>query len=335
MKGIIQITGEHDTGKTLAALGLYHPKETAFFHDDIKLPPIPLSEFAFCANLIDGTVFSSDHAWKPHIVTFSELREFVLKQIEIISKDVKCVIFDTFTRFEASCQVWGKKNAIFTRESDTMAAGKIFLAGQKWAEARHYISLILNELNNRFETVILVTHLKDHYEANQKTGKEVPASTKVLDRVCNMRFWLRQNADSGVPIILILKRPSLTKVAPEGLQVVNAFPRRIRPLSGEQSIWECLERYRNNPIGNRSPEPDEKPSPFEMSILDGILTEDQKEIWRANLQMPADQFARQDAIDKRIQELGEEKYNTFEIIDMIKEEFEGEIITAKMVAKLL
>lgn len=335
MKGIIQITGEHDTGKTLAALGLYHPKETAFFHDDIKLPPIPLQEFAFCANLIDGTVFSSDYAWEPQQITFSKLREFVLNQIEAIPKSVKCIIFDTFTRFEASCQDWGKRHATLTREEVTMAPGKIFLAGQKWAEARHYTSIVLNNLNNRFETIILITHLKDHYEADKKTGKEIPASTKVLDRVCNMRFWLRQNPESGVPVILVLKRPSLTKITTTGLQVINAYPRRIKPLLGETSIWECLKRYEDNPISNRVPKLDEQPSAFEMSILDGILTEDQKEIWRANLKLTPDQFARQDAIDKRIRTLGEEKYNTFEIIDAIEEEFEGEIITAEMVAKLL
>lgn len=359
MKGILHFTGEHGAGKTYAVLGLNRLDQTAFFHDDIKVPyyndilgekpdkfQFPLSSLGFCANLIDGGVWGKGKPVKgiaQSRITFSMLRELILPMIELVPKNIKCIIFDTFTRLESSIYMYGKSNSGLTRDKSMMISAQMGKGekkgaahyAQQWGEGRYQIGEILNILNERFESVVLVTHLKNHYQSGEETGREIPDSTKVLDKACNARFWLRSNPESGVPVILALKRPAITKVVEGKLKVVNTFPRKITPQPNEESIWDCFDRYLNDPIGNRSPRDDEQPSAFEMSILDGILTEDQKEIWRANLEAPFDQFARQDTIDERIRVLGGERYNTFEIIDMIKEEFEGEVITTEMVTKLL
>jgi hypothetical protein len=47
----------------------------------------------------------------------------------------------------------------------------------------------------------------------------------------------------------------------------------------ERSLWDSIERYYNNPIGNRKPNIDETPDDFEMSIVQGTLTPDQRISW--------------------------------------------------------
>jgi hypothetical protein len=92
-----------------------------------------------------------------------------------------------------------------------------------------------------------------------------------------------------VPIALVLKRISKVEITDDGLQVINVLPRRITPLESEMSIWQSVNRYWDNPIGNRRPVEGENPTSFELGILDGILTEDMKEVWRAELRAKSQQ----------------------------------------------
>jgi len=98
-----------------------------------------------------------------------------------------------------------------------------------------------------------------------------------------MRLWLRQNPEGGVPIALVLKRISKIEIDDNGIKPVNVLPRKVTPRDGALSIWDGINYYWSNPYGNRQPEENEIPTPFELSILDGILTDDQKEYWQAEL----------------------------------------------------
>ena len=75
-----------------------------------------------------------------------------------------------------------------------------------------------------------------------KTGKEIADISKTFDIVCNLRLWLRNNRDSGVPIALVLKRISKLEVTDDGILPVNVLPRRIKPLPDERTIWQSIDR---------------------------------------------------------------------------------------------
>lgn len=272
MKGILHITGEHDVGKTIAALGVTHPKKTVIFHDDVKLPGIDREEFGRYLDLVQLNL------------SLLKMKDYVLEMIEDIEPGrFDSIIFDTWSRFGLALRSWGKDHALEFREKSTMAAGGTYLYGQRWGEGHRYEASVISLLAQKAPTIILVSHLKDHFQGNAATGKQIPDTGKSLNRVCNLRLWLRHNPDSGVPIALVLKRLSTNEISKNGVKVTNILPRRIKPLPDETSIWQSIERYKEVPFGNRLPLPDETPSPFELSILDGILTEDQKEVWRANL----------------------------------------------------
>lgn len=271
--GIIHLTGEHDTGKTLAALGLAHPSKTAFFHDDVKKPAIDQSEFGFWCDVASQQLKTL------------ELYKFIWQQIAKIPKSVnEAIIFDTWTEFGKSIRYYAKANPYEFREKETFAPNGTIRNMEQWGEAHKVEAKMIAKLSSRFNKVILVSHLKEQNIGGAKTGKEIPDAGKSLDRVCNMRLWLRHNQDSGVPVALVLKRIAKAQVVDSGVVPINVLPRRIKPLPEEQSIWQAVDRYWQDPVGNRKPKQDEEPNEFELSILDGILTPDQKEVWRANLE---------------------------------------------------
>jgi hypothetical protein len=63
----------------------------------------------------------------------------------------------------------------------------------------------------------------------------------------------------------------------QGIVPINVLPRKVNPCT-----WKRILEYWENPIGDREPEPSEIPNEFEFSILDGVLTADQKDALHIN-----------------------------------------------------
>jgi hypothetical protein len=106
--------------------------------------------------------------------------------------------------------------------------------------------------------------------------KQRPDSSKVLESVPRMRVWLRQNSNSPVPVGLILKRLDKKVVQDGKVRTVSVLPRKIVPLPTEHSLWDTIWRYWDNPIDLAEPDSLEIPTEYELGILDGTLTKDQK-----------------------------------------------------------
>ena len=272
--GICHITGESDVGKTTTALQNAHPSKTVYFHDDVKLPPVFPSDFGLfvdCVREAQG-------------LKLLEFRQFLLKKLAGIKPgQFDAIVFDTWSRAGLAFRQYAVLNPKEFREVETFSKLGSAKGGEQWGEANRYEAEIISQLSQLAPFVCLVAHLKDHYEGGVRSGKQVPDSGKVLNRVCNFRVWLKHNPNSGVPIGLVLKRLSAAKIAENGLEVVNVLPWKLVPTSDEKSIWDIVERYRQNPYGNRAPTADEMPDDFELSILTGVMTNEQKEIWKANL----------------------------------------------------
>ena len=272
--GIVHIVGEPDAGKTICAIQVAHPSKIAFFHDDVKVPPVKPSDFGLFVDLVQ----------EAKGLTLMKFREFVLNKIyKIKPNSYDAIIFDTWPRFGLSLRQYAILNPAEFREMNTFSKLGSAKGGEMWGEAHRYEALVISELAKIAPFVGLVTHLKDAYEGGAKTGRKIPDAGKSFDRVCNFRVWLRHNPDSGVPIGLVLKRLNESKVTEKGLEVVNILPWKLVPKNGENSVWDVIERYRGNPFGNRQPMADETPDNFEMSILTGVMTKEQREIWQANL----------------------------------------------------
>jgi hypothetical protein len=300
-QGIIEITGDHDAGKTLASLFVNYPqgvplKRIAFFHDDVKAPGYPQKEFGLFVDLVKET----------YGLKLFEYRQFVLDKIEKIkSNEFDAIVFDTWPKFGESLRNYVIANRYeFRAKSEFIMQHDLRVVGsQSWKDAHNYEADIAGQIASKTGCLIVTSHLKDHYAGGAKTGKQIDELGKAWNKICNLRLWLRHNKDSGVPIILVLKRVHKGTIEKGLPMTVDVLPRRIKPMQDEKSIWEAINRYWQEPVGNRPLLEDEKPTPFELSILDGTLTDDQKEVWRAELKAEQEREIEEQAfIDNKWQE---------------------------------
>lgn len=270
--GIIHVTGEPDVGKTTFALESGAPPDRIWFVDDDVKGQSTVSEL-----LAAGYEFGR----YDDLTTIGQGKrelEFHQACLDLVSGvqpgQFDVLIWDTWTRFAKTCHPYVLANlAAFRQRWSTY--GKI-KGAQQWQEAHRYEAQILNHLQSLVPTVIVITHLKDFYLNDAKTGKQVPACSRTLVRVPRFRIWLRHNEHSPVPIGLVLKRLDKKVVTDKGLRTVSILPRKIVPRPGDRSLWDTIAMYFNEPIDIGKPTPTETPTEYELSILDGTLTADQK-----------------------------------------------------------
>lgn len=281
--GIFHLTGEIDTGKTSVGLSAYPLKDTAYIYEDVKKFSIEgmdakkaEKEFGLFLNLTE----------KYPVQKFKEL-EFakkVMEEIDKIEKDkYQAIVFDTWTRFGKALRRYAKANPLLFREKEAFTNQVAIRHAEEWGQAGIVEKNYIATLAQKSEALFLITHLKSKRKGGIETEAFEPDCGKALNTVCNMRLWLRLNPNSGVPIALVLKRLSKVSIVDGIIKPVNLLPRKIMPLPEEESVWDCINRYWEEPMGNRKPSENEKPNEFELSILDGVLTKGQKEVWQAEL----------------------------------------------------
>jgi len=209
------------------------------------------------------------------------------------------IVWDTWSRFESTFHPWVVKNPSRFREKwNPMGTIK---GAQQWLSSFDYEAEILDRLRELADMVFIITHLKKHRIGGKETSKLVPNCKRSIIEKSQLRIWLRHNPDSPEPIGLVLKRIAKRTVTKEdGIQTVAVLPRRMNPCT-----WKEIKRYWDEPVGNRKLRPDEIPNAYELSILDGTLTEDQKMIFKL-AKAEEDLFASEaehEEMKERIQEL--------------------------------
>ena len=276
LKGVIQVTGEHDSGKTTFALEAgASPDRILFFDDDLK-------GRATIDDLEEMGVLFGRYVDLTSIAVGKNEYDFHMAVINILKEikpgDYDLIVWDTWTHFAASCYDYVMKNP---NEFRGRWSPKGTIKGaQQWQSARLYEAAIISRLSELATTVILVTHLKDFYMGDVKVpGKQIPASSKALDRIMRMRIWLRQNPSGRpVPIGLVLKRLDRKVLVDGKIRTVSVLPRKIVPSDEEHSLWDTIWDYWERPYGDREPEEDEIPDEYELSILSNTLTKDQLKV---------------------------------------------------------
>ena len=275
LNGVLHITGEHDTGKTTMALECgAQPGRICMFDDDVK-------GRATVDDLVQsGVEFGAYHDLTQidKGKTLLQFHDACMETIGAIEPgQFDAIIWDTWTRFANTCRMVVKANPNRFRAPTGWAASGRIKGAEMNKEGTLYEAQIIDQLAHLAPTVILVTHLKNQYISNVATGKEIPAHGRTLSRVARMRVWLRQNPDGRpVPIALFMKRFDKKIRTEQGLRTECVVPRKVTPLAGERSVWDAIWRYWENPVGDRPPAPEETPNAFELSILDGTLTKDQR-----------------------------------------------------------
>lgn len=277
--GLVHITGDHDTGKSLFALTCgVSPEKMAFLDGDVKgratVNQIGVKSFAMYRDLVregDG-------------MREVEFHEHCLKIIsEMNPKAYEVIVWDNWTPVAKTCHPYVVENPTkFKKSWSPMGQIK---GAEMWGESFNYEGELLDRLLHIAPLVIITTHLKAHRvqvtdNKSVLTGKQIPDCSKAVVEKSNFRVWLRHNpSGSPAPIGLVLKRLAKFNVGKNGgLEAVNVLPRRLSPCT-----WERVIHYWNNPMGDRAAEEGETPSEFELSLLDGTLTADQRDVLKAGL----------------------------------------------------
>jgi len=279
LSGTILITGEHGVGKTSFALEGNDPARIHFVDDDLKGR---------------GTIAQL----KQDKIEFGQYTDFIemtrgKKRLDVhkaglkLIHDIKpgqfdCLIWDTWTRFEETFHSYIQANPNEFRDPDGWAAMGKIRSGEEYKESRIYEANVIAELQSKVPLVILVSHLKNFYQNNVATGKQIPAVSPAVLRVCSLRMWLRHNPEGSTPIGLVLKNIDRKIVQEETgrLRTVQVLPMKITPQEGEFSVWDSISRYYENPFGlQETTHPWEVPNDFEMSLITGTLTPDQQLSW--------------------------------------------------------
>jgi len=321
-RGVIEIVGEHDVGKTLAALQAVdmnnkNPyKNTVFVDDDEKgegtvkqlaatgitfKKYINIGEYKMKASPT-GEVFSPDEMLDKVIYP-------IIDEILELSKDEKLdlVVFDTWRLIYQSCRGHVEYNQNKYRDRVIFRGTSAMIQGAISKLAREKEKIIIDKLKASCEILVITHHLKDRYQNNVKVeGSYVPESSRTMSEACNMRIWLRKNPISKVPIMLFLKRPNIPKLVDSKVKFIDIVPMKVVPQPGEESIWEAMKRYEENPIEFRKPTKDEVPNEEEEALIRGTLTTGQLSYVKEMARYASEN---QDAAEQLVESLVPQKVN--------------------------
>lgn len=264
--GLINVTGEPDTGKTSFALSSgAAPERTAFIDDDVKggstVKEVIASghKFGYYRDLVKEAEGLRE-------IDFHNLCLQIIHDLEAMKGNLDVIVWDTWTKFENTFQPVVVSSPLRFRQYYS-AMGQI-KGAEQWQASFDYEAIVLAKLVNIAPLVIVTSHLKK----DQTRVRDIAESKKPLVQKSRMRVWLRHNPDAPQPIGLMLKRLLKMTVTDEGMVPVNVTHRKVKPLT-----WKRLIHFWENPVGDNPPTAEERLSEYELSILDGVLTRDQKE----------------------------------------------------------
>jgi len=287
--GMINIAGEPDSGKTWFAMSSgAQPERTAFIDDDLKGKAIVEEveaagrRFGYYRNLVEEGKGMRELGFHKHCLS-------ILDEIEPGKFDV--LIWDTWTHFENTFHPMVASNPNKYRQFYSLKGD--IKGAEQWGASFEYEATVISALTEIVPLVVLTSHLK-----KDGSKRDVAESKKPLIQKARMRVFLRHSVDGPEPTGLMLKRLSKVDVGSGGMKPVNVTHRKV-----QRFTWETLLHYWENHVGNVKPGPDEQLNEFELSILDGILTKDQKDVLRLAViqeEREREEEARQARTQKRI-----------------------------------
>jgi len=336
VRGIIEIIGEHDAGKTLAALGAVSPLSRLCFIDDDVKGDGTVRQLADAGIEIGQYISLAEK--RAALDSRSPAQGFYLNVVipmveSIQSNKYDVIVWDTWRTVYDSARAYVDNNRASFKGVKWMGNSTI-INGIVSKIARQLEENLLLALKSKAKLVIVCHHMKDNYVQNIAVGRR-PESSAVFDKVCSMRVILRHNSASPIPKMLFLKRLNQPRVVNGKIEFVNITPRKITPVPADKSIWDAIERYIADPVGTQPVRPDEIPDEYELSLMDGSLSGDQRESLKImrdlSLLVDAAEHA-DDGVATRVRELRDTGLPPPAILAALSEE--GVVVTLPEILKI-
>lgn len=270
VKGMVAVISNYGAGKTTFALECrYHPKDITFINDDVK-----------------DTGFDAEFKEYIDLVSVSKKKkmlEFHNHCLDLVSNlpQSKVIIWDTWTGFQNTFFQYVKANENEFRNPKEWAGKPSIKAGEWYNEAWRYEGAVLSTLKEKCDLLILTFHLKQFYRDNNPVpGKFKPGHDKAIEKYADLRIWLTPNPDNQIPIGLVLKNIARRRIIDHGIQTSQVLPLRL-----PYADWQHIIDYWNDPIGDRETLDYERPNQFELSLIEGTLTPEDKRLYEASLSL--------------------------------------------------
>jgi hypothetical protein len=253
------------------------PEDIIFFDDDLKTRAVATSfsrkgtPFWAYHDLV--TEFKESGRTKPidfYRMVMARVDEYHTEILEGRKPQPKAVIFDNWSRMETAIRAYSE--SIMSNISDLTPGQQKSMSQLTWTYTYEEYARVLGEIMKLAPMTFLTTHVKEKF---MHPGVLESRGQRPIIEKSTFRVWLRHNPASPVPIGLVLKRIQRMEATVNGIEPVNVLPRKITPCN-----WATIYRYFDDPIGDRKPAEHEMPNEFELSILDGALTPDQKNALR-------------------------------------------------------
>ena len=274
LTGLISVHSEADVGKTAFCLECGSDPEKIMFVDaDIK------GKSTVQQMLADGINLGRYEDWTKQTKDMKELAAFELglKIIDSIKPgQYDALIWDTWSSISRVTK--SEISAHPKKYRDNWSAMGVIKGAEENSAANDLEAKLIANLLDKVPMLLLTTHLKSYYVGNKKVeGKFIPDCKQALITKSRLRLWLRRNPTGRpVPIGLVLKRIDKKVMVDGRIRTINVLPQRLVPGLEDDSLWSVIERYWNDPWGDRALNEQDALTEYELSILDGTLTTDQK-----------------------------------------------------------
>lgn len=318
LSGTVEITGEHDSGKSLLAFqAMRDPNKFAFLDADTK-----------GRELVDSLQKQVKLGYYYDVVArrgstpLPKQYPLILQAINAIPNDMEVIVFDNWKVVYDTARAHVTANRSEYGDNNFWKGDSEIIQGLTSKVARREEERLINLLRGKARLVLITSHLTDQYLNKKKTGVQVSDTSATFDQICYLRLRLRHNPNnSPVPVALVMKRFSKPVFADGVFDYVNVLPPKLTPLLGEKSIWHTIARYWDDPVGDRELLPEETPTLEEVAMMRGELTPLQREAWMAQLRAeavapvavsvePADLNPALPPLEEKVKELFEEGIKT-------------------------
>ena len=268
--GLLHIFGEDGVGKTsLAITASNDPSKCVFIDDDSAKSRETIVDELKWLKYVD---LLSDMNGKNEVQYFTH----VMSTINNLPNGLDLLVFDNAKRLFNSAHSYLLQNKSKYRVT-WRGSGEI-IGGIEWQEVReHLLPELYALMRSKARLVIVITHEKEQSIQGVKTGLMEAAADKSLRKAASPIIRLTRSRDGHpAPVGLVIK--NIGRII-DG-EVVNVLPPRI-----PHCTWKTIKTYQQNPVGVRSLTEEETPNEFEISLITGSLTPEQRKQYEFNKKM--------------------------------------------------
>jgi|GEM_PF-4227004 hypothetical protein len=274
MKGILNVTGLSGVGKTsFASEGFARsPEKIAMITWDVKEYEgrDVIGYHASLAHILSDTSYTD-----PQIAMMEEAH----KAFDALPDDLDILVLDAWEVFSKSLAAYVQVNHMKLKKV-WFGMNGFWKTLEMRGHAHLYEAAILDSFQKKAKLVVVINHLKPQYnDKNEPTGLFVPDSSRSVIQKSACRIWLTPLEGKPYPAGLVIKNTSEKRfVSGVGMRTVSVLPPKLSydvldELGEYVSLWDVINYYYKNPIGNRKPNAYESMNHGEYQMVQSTLLE--------------------------------------------------------------